>query len=136
VKFSATNVLLSGEGDGSSIRIGMAEISKVFTRPLHIPGSAIGYGANHHEGHESFVFDLFADPSLTPQELKQLEKTSGRYLYAAPSAMSGGGDEEDEAFGSVTSGANSGSLILIHTNGKVKPLGPWAAKVDPNCAGN
>jgi hypothetical protein len=110
VKIEGLETKFYGDGDARSVRIGRAIISGLSRKSLTIPGRAIGYGANHHQGDESYVFDLYGIENLSAREKEAL---GGRYLYLTQK----GSDE-------------SANALLIKENGEIKKLGKWSAEED------
>lgn len=111
IVISSPETKFYGEGDGRSVRLGQTEISGLWKLPLSIPGDAIGYGANHHQGDESFVFDLSAATNLNDKQRKDLLKDVGCYLYL----LSGGYEDTSRS-------------LTIKPDGKNKNWGKWRAE--------
>jgi hypothetical protein len=108
IQLTSSNTVFVGEGDGRSIRMGATVITGILANPIEIPGSAVGYGANHHEGLETFVFDLLAAPNLSAADRSKIESKFGRYLHAQP-----GGDEGEA------------QMVGLKADGAQVALGKW-----------
>lgn len=78
-KIDLSQVKTSGQGDLRQTSIGQAAITGIIGRPIKLPKLACAYGANHHEGFETYFFDLLGDPSLSATEKAEITK-QGRYL--------------------------------------------------------
>lgn len=120
VTVTAPQAKVLGEGDGRSILLGEVTVQGAWKRDLKIPGSAIGYGANHHQGDESFLIDLFADPSLSARDRESLNRRFGRYLSLA---NLGWAPEADGA-------------LAIREDGKTRKLGTWRSSEWPEDSEN
>lgn len=107
ITVTSPDTYFTGEADGHSVHFGATTVEGIWKRPLHLPSSAIGYGANHHQGDESFAVDLFGDPTLTDKEKKDIESKVGRYLFA------------------IMEGYEGGRLVGVSEKGKIRKFGDW-----------